>query len=235
MQRWPARLLLSAVCLVLGVLLVSQFRSQRIDTRIVAQNSTDQASYISQLYSSNIALRASLTQLQAEITRYEQSRNGGSSNLVNLLHDLQQLRMANGEVDVTGPGVQVQVTSAQDITQVLQDLVNELRSSGAEAIALNRVRLITRSVIEEDAGQHVLVDKQPVSSPYLLEAIGDPATLQAALERKGGVIALLQEQQADKMTIKVARRGDKGDAIRLPKTALESKWLYAHPTGPTGN
>jgi len=214
---------------------VPQFRSQRLDPQLVGQNPDDQASYIGQLYNSNQGQRASLDGLQAEITRYEQARNGGSSNLEGLIKDLQQLRMVNGEVDVTGPGVQVRVSGAQDDVQVVQDLVNELRGSGAEASAVNKVRLISRSVIESDAAHHLIVDQQPVSSPYLLEAIGDPATLESALDRKGGVIALLQQAQGAKLAIQVTKRSEPGDLIKLPKTALAPTWRYAHPLTTNGS
>ena len=60
-------------------------------------------------------------------------------------------------------------------------------------------------------------------------------TVNEALERKRGVIELLQQEQSDKIAIKVSRRGDNGDLIRLPKTALDTKWRYARPvTNPGG-
>jgi uncharacterized protein YlxW (UPF0749 family) len=73
------------------------------------------------------------------------------------------------------------------------------------------------------------VDQQPISEPYLLEAIGDPATLQNALDRKGGVIALLQQDPAEKIVIKVTRHTETADWLKLPKTALDLKWRYAQP------
>jgi uncharacterized protein YlxW (UPF0749 family) len=208
--------------------MVPQFRSQRIDRTVLAQSPTDQASYISQLYASNQRQRANLEQLQAEIARYQETANGGSS-IVSLIKDLQQMRMANGEVDLTGPGVTVSVTGAQNPAQVVQDLVNELRASSAEAIAVNGVRLITRSVIAAGDNGQLQVDRQPIREPYILEAIGDPATLQNALERKGGVIALLQQDPAEKIVIKVTRHTETADWLKLPKTALDPKWRYAQP------
>ncbi|HMA36533.1 MAG TPA: DUF881 domain-containing protein [Chloroflexia bacterium] len=236
MKTWRARVLVSAVCLVLGILLVSQFRSQRIDRSVISQSPNDQTSYLSQLYTSNEQQRASLEQLQAEVAKYEQTRNGGSSSLLALIKDLQQLRMINGEVEVTGPGVEVRVTGGENVVQMIQDLVNELRNAGAEAVAVNGVRLVSRSVIEEDADHHLTVDKQPITSPYRLDAIGDAATLQTALERKGGVIALLQQQeQSVKLEIKVVKHSEDGDLIKLPKTTLDARWRYAHPAPPPGN
>src|SRR5690242_17251547 len=105
MRSWRARLILSAVCLVLGVMLVTQLRSQPTNRAPAAQSTTDQATYLSQLYRSNQAQQASLQAIQGEIAKYDQAENG-ASNLGSLLNDLQQLRMINGEVDVAGPGVQ---------------------------------------------------------------------------------------------------------------------------------
>jgi uncharacterized protein YlxW (UPF0749 family) len=232
MQSWPARLILSTICLVLGFMLVTQIRSLHVDHAPTAQSTTDQATYLSQLYRSNQAQQASLEQIQAEIAKYEQTQGGGS-NLVSMLNQIQQLRMINGEIDVAGPGVQVRISNAQNVVQLLQDLTNELRNAGAEAIAVNQIRLVTRSVIAQDTGGQLLVDGQPISAPYVLEAIGDPATLETALERKGGLIALLQEGQGSTLDIKVTRRADGPDGIKLPKTALASTWRYARPA--TGN
>ncbi len=225
----PTRWFLAAVCLLLGFLLIAQLRPPLVDRTPIAQSANDQATYLSELYRSNQSQQASLEQIQAEIAKYQQPGPGGSSNLVGLLDDLQQLRVANGEVDVTGPGVQVRVSGAQNVVQLLQDLTNELRNAGAEALAVNRVRLITRSVIAADANAQLRVDQQPITAPYLLEAIGDPATLETALDRKGGLIALLEQGQGAGLAITVTRRGAGGDAIKLPRTALAPTWRYAHP------
>ncbi len=230
MKSWPARLLVSAVCLLLGILMVPQFRSQPVNRNPADQSPDDQVSYISQLYRSNETQRVSLDALRADIAKYEAARIGGSSNLLSLINDLQQMKMLNGEVDISGPGVQVRVNGAGDVVQALQDLINELRASGAEAIAVNDVRLISRSVVTADADGHLLVDKQQISPPYLLEAIGDPTTLNNALERKGGLIEVLQQQQGSKIEIKVTPRNDVKDPIKLRKTALDLKWRYAKPT-----
>ncbi len=232
MKSWRARLLVSAVCLILGILLVPQFRSQPVNRNPADQSPEDQVTYISQLYRSNETQRASLDALRADIAKYDAARIGGSSNLSSLINDLQQMKMLNGEVDITGPGVQVRINSTTDAVQVLQDLqdlTNELRASGAEAIAINDVRLISRSVITADADGHLLVDKQQISPPYLLEAIGDPTTLNNALIRKGGLIEVLQQDQGDKIEIKVVLKSDPADPIKLRKTALDLKWRYAKP------
>jgi uncharacterized protein YlxW (UPF0749 family) len=221
-------LLLSAICLLLGILMVSQFRAHPVDRDVTAQSPDDQATIISRLYRSNQEQRAALDELNAEIADYKKKGTEGS-NFLSLIDDLRQLRVFNGGVDIAGPGVQVRISGGSGLVQVLQDLTNELRTSGAEALAINDVRLISRSVITEDENHNIIVDKQPISPPYLLEAIGDASTLYNALERKGGLIEVLQHDQGDSLSIKVISRGDEADPIRLRKTAIDTRWHYAKP------
>jgi uncharacterized protein YlxW (UPF0749 family) len=68
-------------------------------------------------------------------------------------------------------------TTSIGATNILTDrdvrsVVNELWHDGAEAIAVNGVRLTPTSAIRF-AGQAVLVDFQPITPPYRIEAIGN--------------------------------------------------------------
>src|SRR5206468_4334588 len=53
----------------------------------------------------------------------------------------------------------------------LQRVTNELWHDGAEAISINGERLTATSTIRR-AGSTILVDYRPISSPYLVSAIG---------------------------------------------------------------
>ncbi len=229
MNKLAAQLTIGAICLLLGVMLVVQFRSQKAARGDVPQSSTDQATYISQLYDSASDLRRQVDTLKSELAQYQKDDSGGKNNLDSLLRDLQNLRIANGEVEVVGPGVTVLVDG--DVTLFeLQDLVNELRNASAEGIAVNGVRVVTRSAIVADQNNHVMIDRQPLTRPYRLEAIGEPDTLVPALERKGGLIALLKAGDAN-LHIEVTRHDvdDKADWVKLPKTAVSFDWTYAQP------
>jgi uncharacterized protein YlxW (UPF0749 family) len=104
--------------------------------------------------------------------------------------ELNQLEAATGLGPVRGPGAKITIkdgpTSTDPLTgqQNLQALVkdtdlqlacNALWSQGAEAIAINGQRLTATSTIRQ-AGEAILVDFQPVTSPYEVVAIG-PDTL----------------------------------------------------------
>jgi uncharacterized protein YlxW (UPF0749 family) len=61
----------------------------------------------------------------------------------------------------------------------VRSVVNELWHDGAEAISVNDIRLTPTSAIRF-AGEAVLVDFEPISSPYVVQAIGDADALAVA-------------------------------------------------------
>src|SRR5687768_4690881 len=227
MNSLRSQLIIGILCMLLGIMLVTQFRTRRLALQDVPTSASDQATYISQLYDNNAQLRTQVNELSAELARYEQDGSGGNTESV--MRELMNLRMANGEVELRGPGVTVFVNGEVSVLE-LQDLVNELRDASAEAIAVNGVRIVTRSAIVGDETERIVIDRQPLSRPYRLEAIGDPDTLAPALERKGGLIALLQTGNSS-LEIEVIRHAVEEDAkwVRIPKSTSDFSWTYAQP------
>jgi uncharacterized protein YlxW (UPF0749 family) len=110
-----------------------------------------------------------------------------------LAQELDLAKLQAGQVAVSGPGVTVTLreppvieasptpgrggTTPIGATNILTDrdvrsVVNELWRDGAEAIAVNDVRLTPTSAIRF-AGEAVLVDFQPITSPYRIRALGN--------------------------------------------------------------
>lgn len=109
-----------------------------------------------------------------------------------LVAGLDRAQLLAGQVAVTGPGLQVVLSEPAQPTpsaapgrrvpvapaagNILTDrdvrsVVNELWAVGAEAIAVNNIRLLPTSAIRF-AGDAVLVDLQPVTPPYTISAVG---------------------------------------------------------------
>jgi uncharacterized protein YlxW (UPF0749 family) len=229
MSSIRAQVTIGLVCLLLGVGLVMQFRFQRLAHQSVPASATDQAVYISQLSESNADLRRQVDELEGELARYGQGGPGGSADAAALEENLLALRIANGEAAVAGPGVSVLVDGKSNLVE-LQDLVNELRNASAEAIAVNGVRVVARSAIVPAEDGRIVIDRQALSPPYTLEAIGDTDTLVGALERKGGLIALLEAGDPD-LKIEVTRHSadDREAWLHLPESTLPFEWTYARP------
>jgi uncharacterized protein YlxW (UPF0749 family) len=110
------------------------------------------------------------------------------------------LRFSSGLMAVQGNGMRVELSDtprALDFPDVdqnflvvhqqdLQAYVNALWAGGAEAVALQGQRLVTTSGIK-CVGNTVVIDGVPYSPPYVIEAVGDPIRLRAALNRSAEV------------------------------------------------
>ena len=103
-----------------------------------------------------------------------------------------------------GPGVKVTLDDSTVVAKpgdnanlyIIHDddllrLINELRAAGAEALAVNKERLLDISEIR-CAGPTVSVNNNRFSPPYEIIALGNPQTLESSLRLRGGVIETLK-------------------------------------------
>lgn len=180
---------LALLLLGVGVLIPAQLRAER-HSQVATFERDEEAVLLCELVDANISLRTAVRELQNQMASYEDESRGAV--MEGLVAELNQVRVVNGLVEVSGPGVELLIDgplSALDI----QDLVNELRNSGAEAIALSGHRLVARSVVTVNARGRISTDGQPSDRPYRFEAIGDPDTIETALLRPGGLISILRQ------------------------------------------
>jgi len=174
-------------CLAVGLLLVIAYQQSHrsAPAREVARQ--ELISRIRSLQAGGNRPDDAAKSLAAEVASLRDAQLSGRSSA-----QLRELEVAAGSVAVTGPGVVVQAgeppapqasagnarpgTTAQNQVAVLHDrdlraVVNELWAAGAEAITVNGIRLGTTSVIRF-AGEAILVDQQPINSPYEIQAVG---------------------------------------------------------------
>lgn len=147
------------------------------------------------------ARRTALASLQGEVARLR-SRNLTETAAGQALQQrLERLRLAAGGTAVRGPGVRVRLDDAPDATssreQVqapdLQRLVNALWVVGAEAVSVNGQRVTSLTSIRDAAGSPT-VNFRSLRAPYVVSAIGDRATMGAALlDTEGGQTLLALE------------------------------------------
>lgn len=183
--RW--RPVAASVVIVLG-LLVSAAAVQRV--RAAPQLEADRAALVTQVQQlrESIAKTQALTAaVRADVGAIQGTVATGTERNDLLGASLVAARVLSGTVPVTGPGLRIVVDDSPDaggraegqvLDTDLQVLVNGLWESGAEAIAINGHRLGPLSSIRV-AGKAITVNFRSLSSPYVVEAIGDPATLQA--------------------------------------------------------
>ena len=78
----------------------------------------------------------------------------------------------------------------------VEELINELRNAGAEAIAAGKVRVVAGVTVTGTPGE-ATVDGTSLGDTFELVAIGAPDKLTGSLTRSGGVIAQLAATQPD--------------------------------------
>ncbi|MBI2906743.1 MAG: DUF881 domain-containing protein [Chloroflexi bacterium] len=184
-----AHLLVGITLFSVGFLAVMQLRTQiRTASTVKTRSTSEQAMIISKLVESNVTLRQTVSQLEEQIARYQTSSE--EEKLEAMVADLNNLKVLGGVAEVVGEGVEVKITG-KIAPSSLQDIINELRNSGAESIALNDRRLIARSIVTGDE-TGFLVDGVRLRPPYVLRVIGSSQTMYRALERKGGLLELLR-------------------------------------------
>jgi uncharacterized protein YlxW (UPF0749 family) len=121
-----------------------------------------------------------------------------------------QLAILAGSAGATGPGVVVTIDDPDEAVSANQllDAVQELRDAGAEAIAINgTARVVAQTYFLDNEGS-VVVGGREVQRPFVIEAIGDPATMSEAVRFRGGLIDRVSNaggkatvEERDKVTI----------------------------------
>lgn len=211
-----SRLCLAAVLLGLGVATVAQLRTQR-NLQKTRYDQDEQVVLLGELVEANHRLRTDIATLSAQQAAAGAARTG--TMLEELVADLNRVRILNGVTVVSGPGIEVVLDGPLNALD-LQDMLNELRNAGAEAVALNGIRLAVDSSFDVGQGGELRLGGQVVQRPYRLQAIGDAQTMEAALLRRGGLLSLL-ERSYPGLSVQAAQRDSLVlDASRTP-VALE--------------
>ncbi|MFD2765158.1 DUF881 domain-containing protein [Micromonospora eburnea] len=183
-SRWR-RLLSRPVSLVvlavIGFLFTVAYRETMAEEPSRAKARAGLIAEIKQREAETDRLTAQADRLREEVGRQRDAALGGSQ-----AYRLRNLEAGTGLGRVRGDGVVVRLADAprdknavtgadvgpsQVLYSDLQKVANDLWAAGAEAIAINGQRLTATSTIRQ-AGEAILVDYRPVTSPYEVSAIG---------------------------------------------------------------
>ena len=150
-------------------------------------------------------LNEKYAEVVSKIEEYQNEMESDEKTAVLLQTELEQLNEALGKTDVIGEGVVIQLIDnegamlSEDVPvarideQDLLIIINELFGAGAEAISINGHRIISMSSIVTIGSDIIKVNDKKVSSPYVINAIGNPDYLKSAVSGKGGHVDELGE------------------------------------------
>ena len=178
---------MAAVAFILGLLVVVQLRSQTGGDRLAAMSSQDLTLLVTNLSHSNDEARNQVATLERQLETLELSGTRGTSSVNEIRGDLAKIRAWAGLDAVSGDGITITVRGPLP-GAALEDLVNELRNAGAEAIAIDDVRVVAATVIGGPEGG-LSVDDSALGDEFTVRAIGTPESMTGSLTRTGGIVA----------------------------------------------
>lgn len=235
-QWWDGPLALAG-CLLIGLIFVVAY--QQVHRSAPARDAArkDLISRINAGQSNVNGLTNKAKQLSNEVNQLRDAQLPGDTSAV------KAAEIAAGSIAVSGPGMQVEFgeppapasqpnarpgTTPQTDVAVIGDsdvraVVNQLWSTGAEAISINGLRLTATSFIRV-AGESILVDFQPLESPYTVSAIGDSNAMQVGFAQSAIARRLKTLVAVDNITFKFGGK----DKLQLPSVTVGQP-QYAQP------
>lgn len=195
MARRRNQVTIAAVCFVLGLLVIVQLRAQTVGSPLAQLSSQDLTVLVANLNGRNDQLRREVATLERDLETLTTSEARGEISIDDLRAELGRVRAYAGLDPVVGSGIAVTVSGPIDAAG-LEDLLNELRNAGAEAVAIAGVRAVPGLAVVGSAGD-VTLDGTSIGDPIDLVAVGAPDKLTGSLTRSGGVIAQLAATQPD--------------------------------------
>ncbi len=222
MIRRGDRLTVALVAGILGLLAVGQLRGQANVPGLSVMSATELTQLIANLSTGNDLLRAEVAELGRQEEALQAARDRGETTVDELNDDLARILAWSGLTPVTGEGIAITVHGSIG-GEGIEDLLNELRNAGAEAISVDGVRIVAGVVVAGAPGA-LSVENQPLGAAFEIRAIGSPQILTGTLTRLGGVIAQIGAAYPEaSLTVTPV------DRLTLPATGRPLAPTYAEP------
>lgn len=196
-HRLPTRsgALIGVLIGLLGFALAVQLKgSTNQDQALSGARQEDLVRILDDLDSRKERLQREISSLNSQKQQISSGEQGRQAALDDARQRADELGILAGTLPADGPGLSIRFSGGRDpvAASVLLDAVEELRGAGAEAMQIagtdgHGVRVVA-STSFVDARSGVVVGSSSLVGPYTVAVIGDPATMQAALNIPGGVV-----------------------------------------------
>lgn len=197
--------ILLLVCIVTGFMIGYSYNLAKDNKKVRSSYIEQEDTYRNELIEQqerNKELMDELNDLKAQIREYEKSFTENEEDYKELAEEAERLRLILGELPAHGEGIKVTLQDGQYDPKSTNPndyivheshifmVINELKISGAEAIAINGHRLKPNSYIHCN-GPVITIDGKQYPAPFEIEAIGNADTLISSLKIAGGVFERL--------------------------------------------
>ena len=219
--RFMTSMLVVLLCALLGFGYMSQINnttstyetmSESELVRLISESNTQ----LSNLQQRKNELTSQLNSLKNDVNEREQAQRIAKQNE-------ETSGLLSGRLPAVGEGVIVTIGEGRDEkvdASILFNLIEELRNAGAEVMAVNDVRVITTTYIQ-DANTGLVCDGVSIKPSYVVRAIGDSQDLANAVNIAGGVGAQLQVKYGASVTVETS------GTVEIDQVRDETQYKYA--------
>lgn len=182
-------IIIGLMCLILTTVIFVQFKTinQTDITALENMRENELRKEISSFKAKIEEIKKQLKETNEKIKEYEETIVSDKEASDVLVEELEKQDNILGRNTVKGDGVIVILadTRAQKITvEDIRDLLNQLKTAGAEAISINGQRIVYDSYIADIGGTFISINGEKQVSPYEVKAIGNPKYLESGLSKK---------------------------------------------------
>ena len=237
MTKNAEAIILGLMCLILTIGICVQIRTVNISGTTTSSNKE-----LNELKTQVLKMKEKYDEIyekidvsQQELEKTRKNATSSDKELKSIEEKINKYNILLGSTDVKGQGVRITLTDAvtNSLLKAIYDpkeliihntdileIVNELKTAGAEAIEVNGQRILDNTVIACD-GNVIVINGEKISSPFTVNAIGFPERL-AALNSEDGYLKRL-EQYGIKSTFKsekeiVILKSIRGNGFKYAKT-----------------
>lgn len=187
---------------LLGFAGVTQVRATEVDDDYAGLREQDLIDVLDGLAGARQRAETERTQLEQTRADLSSTTSRREAAIEQATTEAETLSILAGLVPVTGSGIRITITEVTGSIELstLLDIIQELRTVGAEAIQINAAVRVVAQTSFEDATGGFLVDGELMSPPYVIDVIGEPNVLEGAMtfiqgprrqvEENGGIMAV---------------------------------------------
>lgn len=183
--RTPSRAqaVVGVLLAALGFAAVTQMRSYEVNDSYQGYREQALIDVLNGLAGSTQRAEAELQRLEETRSRLQSDTSAAQAAVEQARTEIDNLEVLAGTVPVTGPGIRITITEETGEVEIgsMLDTIQEMRAAFAEAMQVNgQVRVVASTSFEDGIGG-IYVDGQLLEPPYVIDVIGDPATLRGGM------------------------------------------------------
>jgi uncharacterized protein YlxW (UPF0749 family) len=227
MRPSRGQVIVAVLLALVGYAAVTQVRFTNVDNTYASLREQDLLDLLNGLADNTQRAESEISRLERTRDDLRSSTGAREAAIAQAEKQANNLAIMAGLVPVTGPGIRITITETDGTVDVdtIVDMIQELRTAGAEAIQVNeQVRVVAQTSFDDAVGG-IRVDGELVTSPYVFDVIGAPETLHGAVDFPKGPRDDFLDQGA---TVDVDELG----SLDIEAVVTPRKPEYAEPDSP---